>query len=461
MLTLAIDLGTTNCKVGLFNELEQIAIAKRATPYLSDRHFGKVIDPVALQEMIFQMVDQIAEKKAAVRAIVLTGMAETGLLVDRKTGHPLTPLLPWLNDQAAEFPLSKDDVAARFFKTGLRGGLKTSYAKLLYLQTHFPERLERGIWLSVEDYLAYVLTGEKKAEKTLAQRTYLFELETEAFMSPWAGRLLPDIVESGSVTGRVSARYGSRWRWSRHTEVAVAGHDHVIASLISRSERQIFNSIGTAETILGQMPKRPLVERDLASGLTFGVDVRPGQLYWMANIQASGAATEWVRHLFGWDYPALLGCLREVPETPSGLLFLPYLSGVGTPLFDASKRGSLQGIGLATTREQVVQAVFEGIACHFALLCKQLPCADKILAVGGGAQNPYWMQLKADLTGSPVEIPDVDEPAILGAVKCYLKNDTPTEKIKQYYEPDEKRARLYENCLEQVERQIEEWRNEQ
>jgi xylulokinase len=120
--------------------------------------------------------------------------------------------------------------------------------------------------------------------------------------------------------------------------------------------------------------------------------------------------------------------------------------------------GGLTGLTLATTPVDIVRAFLEGIACQFALTLDLLRRhriePTLIRATGGGARSAWWLQLKADLTGVPVEVVAEDEPGALGAailagvgVGLYPSVSDAVLRLVEVgrrFEPDPARGALYD-----------------
>jgi xylulokinase len=100
-----------------------------------------------------------------------------------------------------------------------------------------------------------------------------------------------------------------------------------------------------------------------------------------------------------------------------GLLFTPWLNGERTPVDDARIRGSLHNLTLATTRDQLARAVFEGVSLNVRWMQQAVErfCRrrlDPIAFVGGGARSPLWAQIMADTLGRTVM--RIEEPVTVG-----------------------------------------------
>ncbi|MDL2295166.1 hypothetical protein LJC60_11230, partial [Ruminococcaceae bacterium OttesenSCG-928-D13] len=166
---------------------------------------------------------------------------------------------------------------------------------------------------------------------------------------------------------------------------------------------------------------RPLGRAEYESGLSYGPFIEADTFYWMANIPSSGMAVEWLRRVVPpgtppVDYDTVDRLLAGQPAGPSGLLFGPFLSGMGTPSYNERLRGCLLGLDENTGFAQMLKAVVEGVALQGRSILTLAPAADGPLLVAGGAANSApWMQLKADVMQRPLRVSELREGALYGA----------------------------------------------
>ena len=105
--------------------------------------------------------------------------------------------------------------------------------------------------------------------------------------------------------------------------------------------------------------------------------------------------------------------------------FLPYLSGERTPHNDAHIRGVFAGLTTSTSRQNLTQAVLDGVsfAFHDNLTALQMAGTeiDRVTAVGGGSQSEYWLKSLATVIDRPVDVlQDGEFGAAFGAARLGL-----------------------------------------
>jgi xylulokinase len=159
--------------------------------------------------------------------------------------------------------------------------------------------------------------------------------------------------------------------------------------------------------------------------------VVPGTWIYQGAMSFTGAANEWFLNEFCGDLIAQAESNRKAfslmnmeaeQANPGcdGVVFLPYMLGERSPIWDSYARGVFFGISLQTTRKEMNRAVLEG--CGYGL--RQLASiAERItgnqitefVSIGGGAKSETWAQIKADIIGKDLKILDMSDMAPVGA----------------------------------------------
>ena len=145
---------------------------------------------------------------------------------------------------------------------------------------------------------------------------------------------------------------------------------------------------------------------------------------------ASGASLNWYRQQFGLleqQVGALLGDdvydlltrqAAQVAPGSDGVIFLPYMMGERSPLWNTNARGVFFGLSLATPRGAVIRAIMEGAAfglLHNVDIARKAGAqVQEVRSVGGGARSALWNQIKADVLGLPIKVPSASVGAPFG-----------------------------------------------
>ena len=134
-------------------------------------------------------------------------------------------------------------------------------------------------------------------------------------------------------------------------------------------------------------------------------------------VLVSGAALQWLRDGLGvLGSAAESELLARSVDSTGGVVFVPALTGLGSPWWDPEARGLVMGLTRGTTRADLVRAALEAIAHQVADVVDALPLRPAVLRADGGASaNGFLIQHQADLLGIPVEVAADLETTALGA----------------------------------------------
>ena len=436
MVIMGIDIGTTNTKVGLFKtDGAQLAVSARPTVTHRTPEGIHYYDPEEMWGSIAAAIREVAAASAEpIASIGIASMAESGLLIDRATGKPKSLFLPWFDTcstpQATRIA-AEADLFERFCVSGLHSSFKLGLPKLLWLLERDQSAADGAVWLSASSYVAYRLTGRMAFDYSLAARTLAFDINRKQWDSEWIRHfgvspdVYPEALPAGTPLGRVLPELADAAGLTGELQVAIAGHDHVAASLAvgAVTPEAVYDSMGTAETLVGTLQPRPLGRREYETGLSFGVHAAPGRMFWMGGNSSSGGSVEWLRGILGepeLSYADVLRLLEDVSPEPTGMLYFPYLSGSGAPQPDAGAAASIIGLRKSHGKGDLLKAVLEGTAYQLQAIRTEgehiagQPI-NRLIVVGGGVRNPVWLQVKADILGASLTLPPVDEASLLGA----------------------------------------------
>lgn len=416
-MILGIDQGTTGttCLV-VDDELRIRGRGYREVPPRFPRPGWVEQDP----EEIWQSVTAAAAaalrdagaRAADLDAVGVANQRETTVLWEQATGRPVAPAIVWQDRRTADRCRELDAELIRR-RTGLVPDPYFSATKLEWL---LREHRARGLAFgTVDSWLVWKLTrGEAHVtDRTNASRTMLASLDPVAWDDELLELfgvdrgLLPRIAAPGETVGEAELD-GARIELR-----GLAGDQQ--AALYGQGCREAGRgkaTYGTGSFVLvhtGHRPARP--PRGLLA--TAAVDGYALE----GSILAAGAGVQWLRDGLGViaDAAETETLARSVPSG-EGVVFVPALTGLGSPWWDADARGVVSGITRGTTRAHLARAALEAIAHQVADVVDALPERPAVLRADGGATvNAFLMQLQADLLGLPVEVAAERETTALGA----------------------------------------------
>jgi xylulokinase len=477
-----IDLGSTSLKVVIY-DLDGNAVAQAHRPtelaHPNPAHpdwavwqpaqiWGGVAE--ALREAIAQL-----KQAADIKAVAVTGMGMDGVPVDR-TGHWLYPFISWHCPRTIpqqQWWLQHIGPEKQFAISGNPIWAINTALRLRWMREHEPEILRQtDKWLLIEDFLNFMLCGIKATDYSLASCTLLFDQHRRDYSSEILEiaqidrALLADPKPSGTVIGAVHKSASEATGLPAGTPVVLGGHDFLCGALPVGAFRPgvVLNVVGTWEMVVTAVEQPLLTPAVCRMGWWIDSHVARDQ-YAAIGCVVAADMLEWFRKHFGFeeaqkaqtgggtDWDHLMTLARATPPGADGVMFLPHLSGSTIPVIDPHSRGAFVGLRGSVGKGHLLRAMLEGLNYQFLQMVAGLQSAlgvtpGKFVAVGGGAQNAFWMQNKADMTGKPLEAPRLEEAtplgaAILAGIGVGLYRDE-ADAYQRVYRP----GRVYEPDLE-------------
>ena len=421
-LLLGIDVGTTYCKALVLDAGgEELGESRERTPW-TPVPTGAEIDPHTLARTALAVATRALAESApgVVAAVGIAGMAETGVLLDRR-GVPVGPAIAWHDARGSDEARSiGHELGRRTFaaKTGLPASALCSLSKLRWQRSHSPGAADAVRWLGMPEWVARALGAADVAELSLASRTGLLSLRDRAWWPEalaWLGvpeGFLAEPVPAGTPVGRV----GDELPAARGAVITVAGHDHVTAMVGAgaTSDGDVLHSSGTADVFVRSVEpfEAARVADAVESGVTVGWHVLP-ERWTLISGNELNVTLATVLQLLGVDGQAERDALTAAAaELGPGERSL-RLEGVGEvgPM-------SLQGIAPGMGRAHVWRAALEaGADLSAATLARNDAVGGprrRIIATGGGVRGAGARTVKEERLG-PIEWSPVQEATARGA----------------------------------------------
>lgn len=430
MAWIALDIGSSQWKAGLFSDTgQELSVARCPIPLTPDQQ-GRRVVPVAQVMPTLQKLMALlpGDGKLAARGIAISGMAEGGVLLQRQNNAPISDLLPWF-DQRGTKPyqrvMKEGLIAPRFLKTGLPSNPKYSLFKIMALLDESGLSAAQTRWLGVPEYIAHVLTGELASEATLAARSYAFDIHTrrwDAQLLSQLGldaRMFAGIVQAGQIMGTLKPTVADRLGLASNLPVALCGHDHLCAAEGAGVLKQggLYASAGTAQVLVRSFNNAALSGKEETTGLSYGP--RPAEgLCVLGAIQSAGGSVNLFNRLFfeGDSFDAMLAEGENIQNAVAQVLYFPYLAGSGPPRMVSAAKGGIMGLEMASTKAEVLLALYQGLAFESRVILEAMgKPAQQIVICGGLTAHTAYLQLLADSLNLSVEVPSCQEGTLYGA----------------------------------------------
>ena len=372
--------------------------------------------------------DAITASGVRPECVGITNQRETIVLWDRNTGEPVAPAIVWQDRRTAvrcaELAPHAAEIAQR---TGLVTDPYFSATKLEWLLKSIGARDTSTLLAgTVDTWLIWRLTNgaTHATDPTNASRTMLYDIEKQEWSS-WACALfgvprtmLASVLPSSGSFGVASAEHLGL----EIPILGVAGDQQ--AALYGQgcvTAGQAKNTYGTgAFLLLNTGASRPATGGGMLTTLACGPRGEPAYAI-EASIFIAGAAVQWLRDGLSIieSAPETDGLARSL-QSNDGVYFVPALTGLGAPHWEAGARGTIVGLTRGSGRAHFARAALEAMAYGTADVIDAMRAhANHSLAVlrvdGGAAANDWLMQFQSDVLNVPVERPDSIETTALGA----------------------------------------------
>lgn len=414
-MILAYDIGTTYLKGAVVAENGK-AIARAQVPVRPASHPGEGRFEFDADSWLSGMALVTAQlglrDKDGLRALVVSANGPT-LVPVGADGEPLSPAMSWMDRRARE----EAELTAEFTDSPVDPSFYLP--KTFWVMRHDPALYERTQhFLPCAEFVDFFLTGN--AVRILPSRLF-----GEFFWNEGAvPRLgldpdkLPPFVETGDLIGSVSLRAAETLGLPAGLPVVAGGPDFIMSILGTASVQpgRVCDRAGTSEgvNLCWSAPVRD-------PGLLCFPHIVRGAYNVSAMLASSGAGLEWAARNLGGrspDLESLFGDIQGVPAGAGRLLFLPFLSPERFPVWDANMRGAFVGLTLEHGRREMMRAVAEstGFVVRSVLASMESSgCQIADLRVSGGlARVPQWCQLRADITGRKVLLPEQEDAELVG-----------------------------------------------
>ncbi|MGE7959993.1 FGGY family carbohydrate kinase [Pseudomonas sp. NPDC089530] len=417
----ALDQGTTSTRVLV------VDMQGRADIQLALRHQQHHPRPGWVEHDPLELLANLQrclEATGRVDAIGLANQGESCLAWDAVSGAPLSPVIVWQDNRSAariEELRASGAEALTLERAGLPLDAYFSASKLAWIVENLPAaqaalstgRLRLG---TTDAYFLDRLTGVYATDITTASRTSLMNLAS----GQWDPELCKLFGVPLQALPQIRATVGD-FGLIGQTPISASVVDQQ-ASLYGHGCRQpgdakiTFGTGAFALTVTGERIIRA-PEKGLLATVAWQADGRP--VYAMdGGVYDASAAVEWAGRLGLFSDFSELASFDLPPAISRDLAFVPALSGLACPHWDRSAGAVWIGMNAATTRQDLCQAVLEGVALRSAevitAMDDHLNVTDQLSIDGGLARSPYFAQFLADILQRTIVTQRFDELTALG-----------------------------------------------
>lgn len=436
---LSLDQGTTSSRAILFDHAgRNRGVGQKDFEQIFPKPGWVEHDPIEIWEsQLFaarQAFKNLEVTASSVAAIGITNQRETTVVWDRETGTPIYNAIVWQDRRTAKYC---DELRAAGHverikeKTGLIIDAYFSGTKLKWILDNVAgarESAKNGnlCFGTIDTWLIWKLTNGKSfvTDVSNASRTMLFNIHT----LDWDTELLKLLDIPKSVLPQVkesSEVYGLTAKNILGEAIPIAGiagdQQAALFGQLCVEKGMLKNTYGTGCFLLMNTGSKPVYSKNNLL-TTIGWQINGKVSYALeGSIFVGGAAVQWIRDgLRIIDDAKEIEGLAKTVDNNGGVYFVPALTGLGAPHWDAYARGTILGLTRGSKQGHIARATIEGIAYQVYDIVKAMESdsgvAGSELRVDGGATaNNLLMQFQADLFGFPVIRPKFLEITALGA----------------------------------------------
>ena len=429
---LGIDVGTSACKVALFAPDGAVqAQGMGEYPVLYPQAGWAEQRPEdwwqAICETLRRVIAQSGMDPKEIAGIGVDGQSWSAIAMDAQ-GQVLTNTPIWTDTRArAQCDAIRGQVGEAELFALCGNPIQPSYTlpKILWYRDHLPEVYARTAHiLQSNSFIVYRLTGAITQDVSQGYGLCCFDMHTGQWDTCVAARLgirpelLPPLFPSHAVVGTVTQAAARLTGLAAGTPVVAGGLDAACGTLGAGVTEP-----GQTQEQGGQAGGMSLCIDQYAADarLILGYHVVPGRWLLQGGTTGGGGALKWLRETMCPDlsFEQMSALAQSVPPGSDGVLFLPYMAGERSPIWNPNASGVFYGLNYAKTRAHLIRAVMEGVAYalrhNLAVAEAAGARAGTLRAMGGSANSAVWTQIKADVTGRQIEVPASDTATTLGA----------------------------------------------
>jgi len=467
---LGVDIGTGSVKavaVGLGGEA--MDSSQVHYPQMQPEPGCAEQDPELIWQGFLDCIREIVERLGQPpQAISLSSAMHSLILVDDQ-GKTLTNMINWADIRSAaiaERLRFSPEGKKLYEQTGTPVYSMSPLSKIIWFRENRKDLFNQTAkFISIKELIWFRLFGKFQVDHSIASATGLFDILNFS----WSKEALKLAgIDAEKLSEPVSTSY---IRQDAKADVAklmgikealywvIGANDGCLANLGSGA-----NQTGAAALTIGtsgavrMASNKPLYN---FKAMTFNYILDEHTYICGGAINNGGLVLNWLLENFMLkeavkpaDYRQLFDTVKTVPAGSKGLLFLPYLTGERTPLWDSNSCGVFFGIKTGHKQVDFLKAALEGVCYAIqAVLDAVVQSAGKIEEIrvsGGFTASPVWLQLMADVTGKKLTVVQAEDASAIGAAYLAIQTERfegfglkDNDQHKQIIEPDLKRHLVY------------------
>lgn len=465
-----LDVGTSGSKI-LVYDLDGTVLYKAARRYEEHGEHGRrELSPSLVLEKVKEVLREVGERcPEPIEAMAVTSLGESVVCLD-ENGKPLADSM--LTGDSRGIPETEEIIKAvgaqRIFEiTGLPPNELYGLPKYMWLNRHTDAVRRAAAILYYEDYVGFMLTGERKVSYSSAARSMAFDIRR----MEWSKELLSlagirpeqmsQPVKPLTVIGRILPEMAEELHLNPDMKLVAGGHDQTCAALGSGLTGMGTGEcgMGTCEFLFTMLPEAKMTPYMIENDFTCIPYIFPGTYLSSLEVTTCGALKNWARDTVlkgirmecearGEEFYSYID--RAAAAVRTDVMVLPQFGSAGNPDLSMDARGTITGLTIHTRPEEIYRAILEGLAFQMYLSYERLQTLgtqmESIAATGGGAASELTLQIRADVFNMKVLSLENEESgtmgcmlmaaAAVGACPSLEEGMKRAVKVKREYRPD-------------------------
>lgn len=439
MLYIGVDLGTSAVKLLLMDEKGTIKnIVSEEYPLIFPHPGWSEQRPEDWEKAVVKGIKELTEgfDKSQVAGIGAGGQMH-GLVVLDKEDKVIRPAILWNDGRTQAETDYLNTVIGKEKLTEYTGNIAFAgftAPKILWMKNNEPENFAKIAKIMLpKDYINYVLTGVHSTDYSDASGMLLLDVKNKCWSKEMldicgiSENVMPHLFESYEEIGTLKPEIAAELGLSANVKVVAGAGDNAAAAVGTGvvGEGGCNISLGTSGTIFISS-KKFLV--DDANALHAFAHADGGWHLMGCMLSAASCNKWWMDEIIRTtDYAGEQKGITDEKLGKNHIYYLPYLMGERAPHNDAAARSCFIGMTMDSTREDMTQAVLEGVAFGIrdsleAARALGLDVKSSMIC-GGGAKSPLWKKMVANILGIELTVPETEQGpgyggAILAAVAC-------------------------------------------
>jgi glycerol kinase len=430
----AIDQGTTSTRFAVFDaDDNQIAIHQIEIEQILPQPDRVEHSPEEIWESVLTCVQEVSKSfdLSLLTSIGITNQRETTIAWSKSTGNSLHNAIVWQDTRTQDICdeiLNITSLSDEISNTGLPVATYFSLTKIIWLLRNVKEieeaaRKDDLCFGTVDSWLLYKLSGKHITDITNASRTLMFNLHTSDWSMPIIEKFNIPLSSLPKVQPSLSLFVENNELIDNVPITAVLGDQQ--ASLFGHKAYQIGdskNTYGTGCFLLTNTGTDIVQSKNgLISTVAYQIENEEPVYALEGSVAIAGSSVQWLRDNIGLiNESSDIEKLALLVKDNGGVYFVPAFSGLFSPHWDPSARGTIAGMSRHTNKSHIARSVIESVAYQTDELLKafELDLGVKVssLSVDGGmTTNNLLMQFQADISNLQIQSQKIQEVTAFGA----------------------------------------------